>query len=179
MRAFIGLEPDVTTKLAIENWRKKALPHIDQVVPAANYHITLAFLGQISLEQQDKLEQQIETMKDMTPFTVRLDMLGYWAKPKALWLGCSEHSDPHLQLAKQLTRFAHHAGIVMLKRDYQAHLTLIRKCNDNPPAPLIAPNFSWRVNAFHLYESISSPHGIIYPIKKTWTLRPNIYHNIG
>jgi 2'-5' RNA ligase len=55
MRAFLGLSPDVKTKLAIELWRNKAFPCFYAPVPAANFHITLAFLGQISPKQLDAL----------------------------------------------------------------------------------------------------------------------------
>lgn len=174
MRAFIGLEPDATTKLAIEDWRNRVLPPFNQVVPAANYHITLAFLGQINLEQQDRLEQHIQLIDGITEFQVHLNILGYWPKPKALWLGCSQPEKFHLELVKTLTSAAHSANIVMQKRDYQAHLTLVRKYSSNPPAPLIAPDFTWRASAFHLYESISTAHGVSYAIKKTWQLPPAI-----
>lgn len=174
MRAFVGLEPDATTKLAIENWRNKVLPPFNQLVPAANYHITLAFLGQINLDQQDRLEQHMQLIDNITEFKVHLDILGYWPKPKALWLGCSQPAKLHLDLVKILSCAAHSANIVMQKRDYQAHLTLVRKCTHNPPAPLLAPDFAWRAGAFHLYESVSTANRVSYVIKKTWRLPPAI-----
>jgi 2'-5' RNA ligase len=174
MRAFVGLEPDATTKLAIENWRNKVLPPFNQLVPAANYHITLAFLGHINLDQQDRLEQHMQLIDNITEFKVHLDILGYWPKPKALWLGCSQPAKLHLDLVKILSSAAHSANIVMQKRDYQAHLTLVRKCTHNPPAPLLAPDFTWLAEAFHLYESVSTANGVSYVIKKTWRLPPAI-----
>jgi 2'-5' RNA ligase len=104
-----------------------------------------------------------------------LDILGYWPKPKALWLGCSQPEKLHLYLVKTLTSVARSANIVMQKRDYQAHLTLLRKCSSNPPAPLLAPDFTWRACAFHLYESVSTANGVSYVIKKTWRLPPALH----
>ncbi|KXI29298.1 RNA 2',3'-cyclic phosphodiesterase [Paraglaciecola hydrolytica] len=174
MRAFLGLEPDAKTKLAIDAWRNKALPDLAEFVPPANYHITLAFLGQLSLRQQDNLQQLIDDMKEPCQFKVSLDTVGYWPKPKALWLGCQQTASKHLSLATQLTTLAQGAGISMLKRDYQAHLTLVRKCAANPPAPLIDPQFSWLAQDFHLYESLSTPKGVTYVIRNSWRLVPNI-----
>jgi RNA 2',3'-cyclic 3'-phosphodiesterase len=174
MRAFLGIEPDAKTKLAIETWRDKVFPPFKQVVPAANYHLTLAFLGQISVEQQAALEQHLQSMDQLPQFKVELDLLGYWPKPKALWIGCSNPAESHLELVNNLIQVAHLTKIAMLKRAYQAHLTLVRKCHDNPPHPLFPPDFTWQANAFHLYESISRPQGVIYVIKKTWYLAPII-----
>ncbi|MDP5130198.1 MAG: RNA 2',3'-cyclic phosphodiesterase [Paraglaciecola sp.] len=174
MRAFLGLEPDVSTKLAIDNWRTTSLPPYPTAVPAANFHVTLAFLGNINLEQQDKLQQQIAVMEDISEFSVNLDIAGYWAKPKAFWIGCSNHASAHLQLVKKLTTAAHSADIATQKNAYQAHVTLIRKCTENPPAPLVTPNFTWRSQAFHLYESLSTAKGVVYAIRQSWPLMPEL-----
>lgn len=174
MRAFLGLEPEPATKLAIESWRSKVLPPVKQAVPAANYHVTLAFLGHITDAQQDKLEQQILLIDAIPQFKVQLDIMVYWAKPKALCLACTQTDKAHIQLVSNLLRAAHLAEIPIQKSDYQAHLTILRKCSENPPAPLIAPDFTWRAEAFHLYESISTNKGVSYVIKKSWPLIPRI-----
>ncbi|WP_340679997.1 RNA 2',3'-cyclic phosphodiesterase [Paraglaciecola sp.] len=174
MRAFLGLEPSPQTKLAIQAWRNKALPEFEDTVPATNYHVTLAFLGQLSARQQDSLQQGIDDMADPVQFKVALNTVGYWPKPKALWLGCQQTATAHLNLANQLTHLAQNANISMLKRDYQAHLTLVRKCTENPPAPLLEPDFSWRAEDFHLYESLSTPKGVTYVIRNSWKLVPDI-----
>tara|TARA_R110000868_G_scaffold50907_3_gene162059 strand:+ start:393 stop:959 length:567 start_codon:yes stop_codon:yes gene_type:complete len=173
MRAFLGLEPDAQTKLAIESWRNKALPTFEHPVPAANFHMTLAFLGQISAQQQDKLEGELDQIDKLQGFAVNLDHVGYWPKPKALWLGCNNVANEHQQLACTLSVCAQNAGISLQKRNYQAHLTLVRKCTANPPAPLISPNFCWQSQAFHLYESRSTNKGVVYVICKSWQLKPN------
>jgi 2'-5' RNA ligase len=176
MRAFLGLEPSPQTKLAIQAWRNKALPTFEHPVAAANFHITLAFLGQISTQQQDKLEELINNLADISAFNVELDIVGYWPKPKALWLGCNNTTKQHQQLVNKLNTCAQQAGISLQKRPYQAHLTLVRKCTANPPAPLLPPNFGWQSQTFHLFESVSSPYGIVYPIRNTWKLAPNLFN---
>ena len=174
MRAFLGLEPDGKTKLAIDAWRNQALPEFSEFVAPSNYHVTLAFLGQLDVRQHDTLLQLIDEMPAPTQFKVTLNTVGYWPKPKALWLGCSHTAANHLNLAKRLSAVATTAGIAMLKRDYQAHLTLVRKCQQNPPAPVIEPFFSWQAQDFHLYESLSTAQGVRYKIRKSWRLVPDI-----
>jgi len=170
MRAFFGLSPDVKTKLAIDAWRNKAHPHLNAPVPAANFHVTLAFLGQILPKQLDALCEGANQMSEIQTFDVSLNQVGYWSKPKALWLGCEDTQNEHLQLTKNLTQIANAIGLQLPKQDYVAHLTLARKCSINPPAPLIAPNFTWRNTEFHLYESVSGKKGMSYHIRHTWPL---------
>ena len=170
MRAFFGLSPDVTTKLAIQAWRNKAFPHFDAPVPAANFHVTLAFLGQVSPKQLDALCEAVEQISEIHTFDISLNQVGYWSKPKALWLGCKETQKEHLQLAKSLSQIANSIGLQLPKQDYIAHLTLARKCSVNPPAALIEPTFTWRNAEFHLYESVSGNKGVSYHIRHTWPL---------
>ena len=66
MRYFIGLDLSPANKLALDSWREKSLPELPRVkmplktkapvrqprpVPAANFHITLCFLGSVSPRQ--------------------------------------------------------------------------------------------------------------------------------
>ncbi|MCF2948780.1 RNA 2',3'-cyclic phosphodiesterase [Paraglaciecola aquimarina] len=177
MRAFLGLSPDAKTKLAIDAWRHKSLPQFNAPVPAANFHVTLAFLGQVTAKHLDSINTEIENMPDIAEFDVTLDQVGYWPKPKAFWLGCQNSAEQHKQLAKQLHKIAKIAGLNLPKHPYIPHLTLARKCNENPPAPLIQPNFNWRAKEFHLYESVSSSHGVAYHIRQSWPLKMSFSFN--
>lgn len=176
MRAFFAIEPPVHIKLAIESWREKALPSFVKSVPPANFHITLAFLGQVNDIQLDSLIQECETLTSTQGFSLSLDQLGYWPKPKALWLGCKHVAAAHSQLADQLTKISLKSAITMQKRAYIPHLTLVRKCTANPPAPLIDPTFSFKVEEFHLFESVSTANGVIYKQRKTWNLAPVMFN---
>jgi 2'-5' RNA ligase len=176
MRAFFGLSPDTNTKLAIDNWRNTAFAHLDGPVPAANFHVTLAFLGNVSANQLATINRLIDTMPSVTAFDVSLNKLGYWAKPKAFWLGCQQTANEHLKLAKQTHKIANEAGLMLQDQDYVAHLTLARKCKVDPPAPLFPANFKWHADQFHLFESTSSPPGplsqesVEYVIRQSWPM---------
>jgi len=170
MRAFFGLSPDPKTKLAIEEWRNKAFPDLYAPVPAANFHVTLAFLGNVSVEQMDTINHLIDEMPSVAAFDVLLKQLGHWSKPKAFWLGCQQTATEHLLLAKQIHKIANKSGLLLQEQDYIAHLTLARKCSIKPPAPLVPANFQWHVEQFHLFESQSSPQGVCYPIRKSWSM---------
>ncbi|MFQ3237222.1 MAG: 2'-5' RNA ligase [Paraglaciecola sp.] len=172
MGVFFAIDPPAQTKLAIDAWRAKSLPDFDKQVRASNFHITLEFLGDISPKQLDSLTQGVDQLTNVKSFSVQLDHLGYWPKPKVLWLG-TEHCQPaHLQLVESLRKIGRSAGIEVPKQDYIAHLSLVRKCKANPPAALIDPLFTWKVNEFHLFKSVSGSNGVIYQRQKTWPLQP-------
>jgi 2'-5' RNA ligase len=170
MRAFFGLSPDAKTKLAIDVWRNKAYAHLDGPVPAANFHVTLAFLGNVSSNQLDTINRLIDEMPSVTAFDVSLNQLGYWPKPKAFWLGCQQTETEHIMLVKHIHEIANKSGLPLQDKDYVAHLTLARKCTVNPPAPLFPANFQWQADQFHLFESRSSPQGVYYPILQSWPM---------
>ena len=170
MRAFFGLSPDVKTKLAIEVWRNKAFPHFNAPVPAANFHVTLAFLGQIIPQRLDELCEAVDQLTGIHTFDVSLNQVGYWSKPKALWLGCNNVHNEHLKLTKSLSQIGNSIGLQLPKQDCIPHLTLARKCSVNPPLALIEPTLAWHNAEFHLFESVSGKKGVSYHIRHSWLL---------
>ena len=174
MRLFFALEPSGQDKLAIDHWRNKALPGFDNPVPAANLHMTLAFLGQTTSSQLDALVQEVDNLILPPAFTALLNQLGYWPKPKALWLGCEQTAPSHSELANGLNKAGLSAGLSLAKRDYLPHLTLVRKCRKNPPAPFIEPSFVMDFSEFHLFESLSTTRGVKYQRRCSWALPPRM-----
>lgn len=171
MRYFLGLDPDAKTKLAIESWREKALPAFPNPVPIANFHVTSLFLGQVSEHQLEQLCTDIDGL-DLPAFSMHLNQLGYWSKPKILFVGCQNPPPEAETLAHTLLGFAKQAKIVVQERPYVPHLTLVRKCPEHAPAPLFEPDFTCRFDALHLFESVSGKHGVHYPIRHTWPFSP-------
>lgn len=173
MRYFLGFDLSAKTKLSIEAWRNNALPKFTAPIPAKNFHITSVFLGQITEQQLGNLCQSIDEIT-LSKFELTFDLLGYWAKPKILWLGCSEVSSTSLKANQSLTSQSIRAGIAVQKRDYVPHITLVRKNTTNPPAPLIEPNFHCTFDQIHLFESVSCKQSggsaVQYPIRRSWEL---------
>jgi 2'-5' RNA ligase len=178
MRYFLGFDIAANSKLAIQGWREKSLPACPAPVPARNFHITAVFLGQVNDRQLEQLCLRLDTLQ-LSPFRLHLDMMGYWSKPKILWLGCSDVPHYVVQLQQSLHDNCKAAGIELANRDYIPHVTLIRKITSNPPAALLQPNFEIAIDKLHLFESVSGKQGVHYPIRQSWQmrkpLRPNSY----
>lgn len=203
MRCFIGLDLSPTEKLALDSWRQQALPEVmprnkvathsikgklgdpkhlsmgkhglsqPYAVPAANYHITLCFLGDIHHRQHEALVYELDNISQ-EPFSLTLDITGIWNGPKILFSAPSSPPKALMELAKQTRKAARSAAIEVDGKEYKPHVTMVRKANATLPLPIYSPNVEVHASAFHLFESVSTPQGVTYPIRHTWALRHNM-----
>ena len=148
-------------------------PALPYAVPAANFHITLSFLGEINHRQHEALIYELDQLVS-EPFSLTLDATGLWNGPKILFAAPTETPKALSELAKQSRKAARKAAIEVESRDYKPHVTLVRKATSSLPLPLYSPNVDVHVSAFHLFESVSTPQGVTYPIRQSWPLKHNM-----
>ncbi len=189
MRSFIGLDLSLQEKLALSGWRERALPAVvlrktgaivapgqkapPAAVPPENYHLTLAFLGDINQRQHESLLHALDDIA-AEPFSVTLNTTGVWDGPKILYAGPDEPCPPLMQLAKCVRKAAREAGIPLENREYKPHVTVVRKAGSDQPAPLLPPDIKLQFCDFHFFESVSTPSGVRYPVRHSWSLEPDI-----
>ena len=169
MRCFLGFDLDANSKLAIDNWRDKALPPFTHPVPAANFHVTSVFLGHLKPTQLDQICSDIDNCQ-FSPTSIALNKLGYWSRPKILFLGTEQTSDELETISHKLTSIAKSAGVQIHERPYKPHVTLVRKVTDGAPGAIIEPDFECKFSELHLFESVSGAKGVRYPIRYSWPL---------
>ena len=139
------------------------LPAALKPVPAENLHLTLRFLGQSSESQTRALWMQLSAAS-LPAFSVRLEQLLCWPGPKVLCLA-GEMTDPALQdLDACITQAAASAGYPSAQHPLHPHLTLARGAKQLPHLPVIVPELQVQPTALHLYQSVSTPAGVRYPI---------------
>ena len=204
MRSFIGLDLSATEKLALDSWRQQALPevmprqwvkseatrtrksgnkrneHINSqgpampyAVPAANFHITLCFLGEINHRQHEALVYELDQLVS-EPFSLTLNATGLWNGPKILFAAPTDTPKALNELAKLSRKAARKAAVEVESREYKPHVTLVRKATTTLPLPLYSPSVDVHISAFHLFESVSTPQGVTYPIRQSWSLKHNM-----
>ena len=169
MRAFFALPVEQETASAIDRWRTNSLPAFERPVVQANFHVTLAFLNEISDETCRSLENLAAGIL-MRPFSLELDSPGYWPKQGIYFLEPSNTPDVALDLADQIRRSCQRLGIRVDRRDYLPHLTLARRCETAPPHPLSEPDFRINCDEFCLYQSIRGVNGVRYEKVSGWPL---------
>jgi len=161
MRAFFAITPDADTCLHIQHWCQQNWPALERPVPVQNYHLTLAFLGDITTRQFDNIELWMQ-QQAAPEFSLSLDQLGYWPDSHVLWIGPSSAPAALQQLAKDCNQAAARNGIKVTKKRYQPHLTLARRVTQPPAAALIDASFDFVIDGFQLYESSRRAQGPLY-----------------
>ncbi|MCC2605005.1 RNA 2',3'-cyclic phosphodiesterase [Planctobacterium marinum] len=164
MRTFIGLEPDADTKLAIANWRELAFPSLQGAIPMENFHITLAFLGDITPAQQEILF----ALKSLAqPLHLYAEEVGYFAKPGIGFLTIKQ-DEKLLLLQQKLSQQLQHIGRFKRSQKFIPHISLSRQTLTPLPSPLLAPRFELQLNGYHLYESLRHKNRVSYRIIHSW-----------
>ncbi|HHY70200.1 MAG TPA: RNA 2',3'-cyclic phosphodiesterase [Thermoanaerobacterales bacterium] len=173
MRSFIAIDLSPSIKASIndfiqQNNVKKYFSGI-RWIKFHNLHITLAFLGEISIDEVSTVKKILEniSLKHMS-FPIELSGFGFFPNfknPKVLWIGIKEQ--PELMTLKQdidmgLDTF----NIFYDKKPFSPHLTIGRI---KPPLkfkPEIAETLDFKasflVTEIHLMKSDLLPGGPVY-----------------
>lgn len=169
-RVFFAIEIPTKIQRQIVRWRADNFPDdAGRPVAAANMHITLAFLGEISAEKQAALATLAGRIRQ-PGFTLHLDDAGQWLRSRVVWLGTRQPPRGLLQLANLLRAQAARSGCYQSPQPFHPHLTLLR--NTAHAVPIPAPGFHWEipVSEFVLYESNFINGRTRYTPLQRWTL---------
>lgn len=183
MRAFIAIKLPLDIKNAltkIQDKLKTLLPKISWVKPA-NLHLSLKFLGEISLNQLKDAQQIIaETAKTTLPFEIELknlDVFPSYRQARIIWIGIDQPPLQLKQLAAQLEKSFLESGIPEEQRAFQAHITLGRIKHPIAPSDLeknlnrlknkiTDMNLKFNIRGITLFQSVLGPNGPTYSILK-------------
>ena len=162
-----GLNDDV-----IQSINKHVIKHYlhcqGRILDKNNWHITLAYFGAAGTNTQACLEEQAEKIKSQ-PFELNLSKCGFWPRPKVAWLAPEEIPDTLKQLTADLQQMIIPCGFKSETRDFQPHITLVRKARYKPSLSEVTP-INLKVSTFCLVESITDPKGAQYKVLKRWEL---------
>lgn len=169
-RLFFALWPEpavcdeivaVTRGLALQEGARRLVP--------ANLHLTLVFLGNVEAHTRDKLQQGAATV-EATAFSLCLERLEFWKKPRIVCFLPTDCPEALTRLAGQLARLSRDCGLQLDERPYRPHMTLARKVTQ--ALPDFAPRpVHWQPREFHLVESQSTEQGVKYTSRARWPLK--------
>lgn len=164
LRLFLALGCPAELAGSICRWRDSL--GIEGPVPAANLHLTLAFLGAQPASRLTELMQLGERL-DAQGFALQLDRFGMLGDGFAC-LFAEQIPEALLRLNGQLREGLEELGIALDPRPFRPHLTLLRQAA--PIDDSHAPAFAWDVRQFGLYLSQNSAEGVRYQPLSSWTL---------
>ena len=167
------VERYLSTCRALADWRDRHCFASGRAVPATNFHITLAFVGEVGERQLDTLCRAVDAWEPNTGAgELILDQTGYWPKAGIYWTGPS-HATPELAaLARKLQHLGGQFGARLEKKPFAPHVTLYRGCTEPPPAPALLPDIPLVYDHFTLFESKSQSQGVSYHALEHWDLQP-------
>jgi 2'-5' RNA ligase len=175
-RLFIGIPmPCETTRSKVRSWQTDPGLNLNRLAwtPYPNWHITLAFLGAVPESSVALLSQIIvSAFNDCPAYTTALSGMGIFpptGKPNVLWLGL-ESLQPLLPAYQKLTSLLLQNNFALDPKPLKAHLTIARIKSLQNPEPFYSliknhqHTFFERItiSQISLYESLSSPSGVIY-----------------
>lgn len=148
----------------------KSFPNKEDAHPTnySNLHVTLLFLGDVEESAYKCLEKKV-VQTFVQPFTIRLDMYGYFRRSKTVWIGCSSYPNELTRLINRLKSIGVQCGLDIDDKPYKPHVTLFSKAHkaDFPSVPF---SINWKVSEFHLIESIIGEYPSRYKRIATYRL---------
>jgi RNA 2',3'-cyclic 3'-phosphodiesterase len=173
VRVFFALWPDVDTRALIANVAATLRLACDaRPVPRENYHVTLAFVGKVSISQLAVL-QQIGRGQRASGCTIRFDAFDYWPEPQVVVAAAREPPSALITLWTRLRQdIALHPVALNPGRPHaplRTHVTLARKVAQAPVLQAMSP-FYWSARSFSLVGSDTSGAHSVYTVVDTWPL---------
>lgn len=168
-RLFFAFWPDDSLRHAIIKACRRAVKRSGgKPVPAANFHITLAFLGSLDADGAGKARQAADRVR-AAAFDLQLDRLGFWSGSGLLWLGATQPPQAARVLAADLVRELRTRGLAPDAKAFVPHLSLARKVL-KPGLLGAVPPLNWHVDAFALMRSHTHGRNSEYQLLASWPL---------
>ena len=177
MRLFFALWPDADTRARIAG-AAAALRSSDEArqVPRQNYHVTLAFVGDVA-ESHLAVLQQVGFAQRAIACRIEFDAYEYWPGPRVVVAAVRQTPAALLELWAGLHAELARHGAALNSRCPQpaplpplrAHVTLARKVAQAPVLQAMSP-FDWNARSFSLVSSDTSGAHSVYTVVDTWPL---------
>lgn len=138
-------------------------------MPAAQLHLTLAFVGTVPAPVLRGLRRDAAQLA-AAPFCLRLDRCGAFAASRVQWLGASKVPDALHGLAAALDALlSAHALAQAAASTFVPHVTIRRQA---PALRCVAmPPIDWHARDFALVESGDAGRPGAYRVLDRWPLR--------
>jgi len=145
-------------------------------VEPMNVHITLRFLGDVSLDMVERVYGEMQKVS-FKPFTVRLNGLGAFPDvryPRVVWVGIVDGTEELRSVFDQLEPLLRSLGFAPDAHGFSPHLTIARVRSGRNKAELarvIGENSSFEfgsmcADCLRLKRSVLTPKGPIYSTLK-------------
>ncbi len=193
MRLFAALDLPEKALEEAAAWHAAACVHLPagqwRDLPSRNWHLTLAFYGEVGGEAVDALAEALSECAACTP-PLQLCFNGFGVfpgpqRPNVFWLGVDEAgAKDHMKALARCCRRAGHATVrkrSAKETPFRGHVTVARR--RGYPAPLSAdvlarvpdvPDVRWRAETLRLYRSELQRDGARYFMLEEFALSAGV-----
>jgi len=173
-RLFFALWPDEDARRALVAATARAVRRCGgRAVPAANLHVTLAFIGSVAARRVAELRsiarQQAKAFVQEAPLSLTFEGLAHWTRPQILCALAAAAPPAAPALAAALKDAVAAAGFAPDLKPFQAHVTVARKVVHAPTVPVARP-VVWCFDGFTLVDSRTEPRGPVYSVIESYPL---------
>lgn len=162
-RVFFALWPDAGVRARLGQLLSKLPGDKGRKQVPEDMHLTLEFIGKADGKYYECL-RMAATRIEFEPFAFELARFGYFAGPMVVSAEPASAPLSLQDLARNLRHVLRGCGYKPERREYNPHVTLMRK---SPPMPRLEPfePIPWNVNRFCLAESHEADeHGRRYRV---------------
>ena len=169
LRLFFAAAPDPVAREQIAAASQSlSLEPGARRVPRENYHMTLAFIGEVPAAQLSIL-RGIGALQRTCAFTVRLDAYEYWRDAAVLVAVAREIPASLARLWERLQADLARHQLASSPPPLRPHVTIARKVSQAPVLQAMSA-FAWKAQTFSLMQSTQSGAQPIYTVLSTWPL---------
>ena len=176
MRLFAAIDPPVDVAASLAEAVGSDLDDRVRRVPPEQWHLTLAFYGEVEESKAEKLQEGLARAAERTqPFGVRLAGAGTFPRQanraRVLWIGLDGEVDAMRRLADRCAGAGRRARIAVDDRKFRAHLTLARARRETVDVQETVDRLSLYSSPWWTVTSIRLVHSHLGPVVRHETLR--------
>lgn len=164
MRLFFALWPDADIAAQFAQVaRQFNLGTRGRSVDPKNYHVTLAFVGEVPAAKLAGLQLIAQSLR-VPRFTLTCDAIEFWREPRVVVAAAGAAPPGLIELSSKLNH-----GIGSAQERLRAHVTLARKVAQAPVLQAMSP-IAWTATHFSLIRSDTGGVESAYTVLDTWPL---------
>ncbi len=167
-RLFFAITPETDVRAHCFEIGAKAAAGVGRPVTRENIHLTLFFLGATSPEQRACAEAAAAKIHESS-FELALDTVGYFPKPKVIWIGATQIPSSLTRTVDSLSRNLIDCGFAGETRPFVPHITVARNARRAPSTESFPP-IHWQCSNFALMRSENVGGKTEYRVLRTWPL---------
>lgn len=153
--AALQLPDEVCDALARDARAFSRFDPLARFTVSTDFHLTLAFVGEVSMADAQRLSAALRPLSMLTPRTISLGRIGLFDRTHILWAGLNpaESLDP---LVKEVRKTIRDLGLPCDNKPFRAHITLARNWRRGYPA-MTLPERTFRLGGPVLLETVRDP----------------------